>query len=129
MGRESWSVAMAVILIHPELVRLILRKIESASYPLKGRIGFVTVDGHDQRTVDEHIEEMRKVDLLDAVVKRSHARAGGPIISAEVRHLTDTGWRIIGLVKTDESWKRVLNGLGNGQVTIQELMRVLTRQV
>jgi hypothetical protein len=113
------------VLIDPNLVRQILLKIESASYPLKGRIGVVVVEGYDQSIVDEHIEELRKADALSVAIKRSRTKAGGPIISADVKHLTDTGWRLVDMIKKDDSWARVLAAVGNTPVSIFELVQVM----
>jgi hypothetical protein len=116
------------MLVNPQLVRLILLTVESASYPLKGRIGAIHVDGYDQLAINEHIEELRKADALKVVVKRSRARAGGPIVAAEVKHLTDTGWRLVDMVKKNESWSRVTKAIGTQQVSMPELVQILHRE-
>jgi hypothetical protein len=115
------------VLVDPNLVRQILLKIESASYPLKGRIGVVLVDGYDQATIDDHIEELRKADALSVAIKRSRTKAGGPIISADVKHLTDTGWRLVDMVKKDDFWARVVAAVGNTRPSIFELVQIMHR--
>jgi len=113
--------------VDPQLIRLILLTVEKASYPLKGRIGPIAVQGYDQEIIDEHIEELRKAGILDANVKRSRAKAGGPVVGAEVKHLTETGWRLVETLKRNDVWDRAVKSIGNSQLSLHEVLAIVDR--